>query len=448
MLTDVYNLSHTDLKENTDYEISHIYNRSRGMILFGFNEIVIDLLNRKIQESMVIEADEYARRMKMVFPVDMWMRVCDELGGWIPLKVDALPDGTWCPKGTPFAKITNTDAGFGELVTWWEGVFLHSYFPSGCATEVLSLGSYLKERGTDTNKFHSFGWRGHRSPEDAYWSAKAWNMVMEGTDDFHGVQYTPHAGMSSIPATAHKTIQQFDNELDAFKHTIKACADKEYEAVSLVIDTYDPWDVINNQIPKILEFNQRYDLHLVFRPDSGDVIEQALAIWRHYGSKNENCSVIIGEGMDLQKIKEYDTIFKSQGVPLSFIAYGIGAGFYKHIDRDYLGFSMKTSYSNGKERMKLTISNPYKQSLPGDVNIVKEDGNLVVDYTTHGLYETVYEMDEHSSRPKYKTDEWCDIAKRVNHILNTCETLQEEIILSESVKRKIEEFRQKYLKNN
>ena len=53
LLTDGYNLSHTDLKENTDYEISHIYNRSRGMILYGFNKTVIDLLNTKIEVDMV-----------------------------------------------------------------------------------------------------------------------------------------------------------------------------------------------------------------------------------------------------------------------------------------------------------------------------------------------------------------------------------------------------------
>ncbi len=415
------------------------------MVLFGFNEIVIDLLNRKIQESMVIEANEYANKMGLKFPVDMWMEICDKLHGWIPLKVEALPDGTWCPKGTPFAKVTNTDKGFGELVTWWEGIYLHSYFPSACATEALFLSKYLNERGTDTNKFHSFGFRGHRSLEDAYWAAKAWNMVMDGTDDFHGVQYTPNAGMTSIAATAHKTIQQFDNELDGFKHAIKQAADKEQEVVSLVIDTYDPWRVIEEYIPEILEFNQQYDLHLVFRPDSGDVIEQSLAIWRHYGSKNENCSIIIGEGMDRKKIKNFDKIFKSQGVPLSFISYGIGAGFYKHIDRDYLGFAMKTSYSNGKERMKLTASNPYKQSIPGDTNLVIEDGKLTVEYTTRGLYETVYEMDEHSSRPKYKVDQWCDIAKRVNLLVNSTKKLQKNIVLSKSVETKINEFKRKYL---
>ena len=92
VLTDCYNLSHFFLKKNQDYEISHIYNRSKPMILYGFNEIVIKLLNQKIQESMVMEAEDCARKMGMPFPTEMWMNLVDKLHGWIPLQVEALPE--------------------------------------------------------------------------------------------------------------------------------------------------------------------------------------------------------------------------------------------------------------------------------------------------------------------------------------------------------------------
>ncbi|HEC65997.1 MAG TPA: nicotinate phosphoribosyltransferase [bacterium] len=449
MATDCYNLSHWYLKENMDYEVSHIYNRSRGMILFGFNEIVIDLLNRQIEEWMIMDAEEHARSVGMKFPSKMWYGLIKDMKGYIPLKVEALPDGSWVPKGTPFAQVTNTEEGYGELVTWWEGVFLHSYFPSGCATEAMYLKRYLMERGTDTNKFHSFGFRGHRSMEDAYWAIKAWNMVMEGTDDFHGLQHTPNSNMSTIPATAHKTIQQFDNEIDAFKHAIDKVSEKGQEAVSLVIDTYDPWNIINNHLTDIIDYAQEREIIPVFRPDSGDIKEQAKAIYEkadlHAKGYPPFCGIIIGEGMDRKKIIEFDNYFKENNIPLQYISYGIGAGFYKHIDRDYLGFAMKTAYSNGKDRMKLTKSNPYKQSIPGYVNIVNDNGVMTVDYTKHGLYEIVYEMDERSSRPKYNRVSWCDIAKRVNLYTDPKVPLQEEIVLSPSVEQKKKEFRKRYL---
>ena len=102
---------------------------------------------------------------------------------------------------------------------------------------------------------------------------------------------------------------------------------------------------------------------------------------------------------------------------------------------------MKTSYSNGKDRMKLTKSNPFKRSIPGCVNIVKENNQLVVDYTQKGLYEIVYEMDERSSRPKVNKLDW-DAIK-----LNTIgiNTSQKEILLSSTVKANIKKFEEKYL---
>jgi hypothetical protein len=44
LLTDVYNLSHQMLKENTDWEVSHIVNRQKPMFLFGFDAIVHGVL--------------------------------------------------------------------------------------------------------------------------------------------------------------------------------------------------------------------------------------------------------------------------------------------------------------------------------------------------------------------------------------------------------------------
>ena len=254
LLTDVYNLSHTDLKENVDWEVSHIYNRSRGMILYGFNEIVIDLLNTKIEVDMIEEAQELARQMGLQFPFDMWYKIATELKGRIPLRVQALPDGTWVPKGTPFAQITNTEEGFGELVTWFEAVLLHSYFPSGCATEALAIRQYLEDMGLPLYRVHSFGFRGHHSLEDAYWASTAWNIFLTGTDDYHSKYHTPNAPIKSIPATAHKVIQQFDDEFEGFKRSIDMATKYESKMVALVIDTYDPERVINEMIGKLITY--------------------------------------------------------------------------------------------------------------------------------------------------------------------------------------------------
>jgi len=443
VLTDCYNLSHYYLKENQDYEISHIYNRSKPMILYGFNETVINLLNQRIQESMVMEADECARKMGMKFPIDMWMNVIDKLHGWIPLKVEALPDGTWVPRGTPFAQITNTDEGFGELVTWWEGIFLHTSFPSACATRALEMKHYLEENNLPLHRLHSFGFRGHRSLEDSYWATTAWNMFLTGTDDFHGQYHCPNAKLGSIPATAHKTIQQFDSEKQGFIHAIDQAKAKGHSMVALVIDTYDPVNFIHHIMRDVLEHAEKQGINVVLRPDSGEVLRQAISI---YGMIKlwdfKNVSMIIGEGMSLEKVKEYDKELTKKKIPLEFMNYGVGSGFYNDLDRDYLGFAMKTAYSNGKDRMKLTVSNPYKRSIPGCVNlIVNNHGYMEVEYTQKGLYQTIYEMDEHSTRPKLLRQKWDNIKEIANS--QTC--VQDDIILSKLVEANIKKFEERYL---
>lgn len=144
LLTDAYNLSHQGMKINTDWEVSHIYNRKSGQILFGFHEAISTFLDDiKVTEDMIREAVEVSNRIGMVFPVDLWRRVVLECDGRPPLKVEALPEGTYCPAGTPFAQVSNTVEGFGELVTYWEAIFLHCHFSSSCATEAWKMRKYL-----------------------------------------------------------------------------------------------------------------------------------------------------------------------------------------------------------------------------------------------------------------------------------------------------------------
>ncbi|HYZ96606.1 MAG TPA: nicotinamide phosphoribosyltransferase domain-containing protein, partial [Nitrososphaeraceae archaeon] len=87
VLTDDYNLGHWLMKCNVDWETSHIYNRNRSMILFGFWENVIHTLDTKITDKMIVDANRYAVEMDMPFPRKLFERVVDELNGRIPLCV-------------------------------------------------------------------------------------------------------------------------------------------------------------------------------------------------------------------------------------------------------------------------------------------------------------------------------------------------------------------------
>lgn len=459
MLTDTYNLSHQRLKVNTDWEVSHIYNRADGMILYGFVEMVQRVLKIQVTHDMIDEAQIASKKKGVIFPVELWRRVVDECEGYIPLVIQSLPEGTWCPKGTPFAQVRNTVEGFGEMVTWFEGIFLQSSFPCGTATEAFKMRQYLETLKAEKNydpsfltRIHSFGFRGARSLEDAYWAGTSWNLFLFGTDDFHTMIHTPKAKMSSISALAHKVTQQYDVEYDGYVHTIDATAEAGESVVAIVIDTYDANRFISEYLVPLANYAKDLGVHLVIRPDSGDVKEQVVDIYKQVQLNNlTNVSAIIGEGMSYQEVKRTDFFFNMRQVPLDFVSYGVGGGFYNHITRDTLGFAMKTAYSNGAPRMKFGM-NPLKRSIPDAVRLVlNENGEMMAEREGvetleenlhHNLYEVIYFHDNERKFPVMIKNDWNKTQERALKNLN--KDLQERIVLSDSINELVGEFEKRY----
>ncbi len=454
LLTDAYNFSHQRLKVNTDFEVSHIYNRSAGMILYGFSEMVNSILTIQITQEMVDQLKSVSNTMNIVAPIELFERVVNEFNGYFPIMVQSLEEGTWCPTGTPFAQIRNTVVGFGELVTWLEGIFLQSSFPCGTATEAFHMRRYLEEVKAENNfdesfltRIHSFGFRGHRSLEDAYWASTAWNLFLFGSDDVHSLIHTPKAKIGSISALAHKVTQQYDVEYDGYIHAIDATADAGEKVVALVIDTYDADRFIAQYLVPISKHAQEKGIHIVIRPDSGDVNEQVVEVYKQVQKNNlTNVSAIIGEGMSYQKIQRTDFFFKMRQVPLDFVSYGVGGGFYNHINRDTLGFAMKTAFSNGAPRMKFGM-NPLKRSIPDAVAVIRnEAGELVVeresfDLIIQNLYQPIYFHNGNNS-PLFQMANWNVTQFRALKNLN--QPLQERIVLSDSINDLVKEFEKKY----
>lgn len=463
VLTDDYNLGHWLMKCNVDWETSHIYNRNRSMILFGFWENVIHTLDTKITDKMIVDANRYAVEMDMPFPRKLFERAVDELNGRIPLCVQALREGTFVPKGTPFAQISNTVEGFGELVSWWEGMFVHSFFPSGCATMAFEMRRYLENNKYRLTKIHSFGFRGYQSLEAAYWGGMAWCLFLPGTDDFHLKQHLPTSiKISSINAMAHKVVQQFDSEVDSYKYAISAIADrkgKEWRMLSMVIDTYDAWQFIEKYMPKVISFALDNKVHLVLRPDSGNTLEQGIAILKYKSSNRiERLSCIIGDDMDFERVKYFDTELLKAGLNPNDMTYGIGSGYYNHIDRNLLGFSMKTAFSNKKPRMKFSASG--KTSLPGQVRLAYDEKRRMKVYpynlskqnddesTTPNLYETVYFFDPlgPGNTPVIKHPHYEETWNRAQTVLHEIDNYtHEKIVVSDEILKIMKDIKQDYM---
>jgi nicotinamide phosphoribosyltransferase len=445
--TDGYNLGHGFMKPNNKFGISHGYNRTRGGILFGGAENAASILRRKIDGDQVERAEhKFRTRYQMNWDKGMWMSIVDDLNGYVPMKLEMLPEGIWAPAGTPIFQVRNTEEGYEEINTWFECVYMWNSFATGVASRAFEIWKYQQEKkaqyGYDDSfdmRVHDFSLRGHRSPEDMYWASKAFQLFFIGTDVVPVLWYTPDdIPATSIPAQGHKVVQPFDNEYEAYIKSIDyAASDKGITA--LVIDTYNPWRFINEYLPTLGEYAKSKGVHIVDRPDSGKTLEQAIRIYevaeRHHFT---NVSVIIGEGQSLAVMKSQDIELENRGVPLKFVFNGLGSGLYNDIDRDYMGFSMKTAYSNDADRMK--FSTEFKRSIPGEVRVeYNHEGLLQVlpgdSYSGRNLYEDVYFHDHTTKEPQIYLPDYHDIRDLARTQIETSK--QEKIILSNGIKDKI-----------
>lgn len=259
--------------------------------------------------------------------------------------------------------------------------------------------------------------------------------------------------MGSIAALAHKVTQQYDDEYQCFTNAIDYASACGKNIVALVIDTYDADRVIQEYTIKLAEYAKQQGVHIVFRPDSGDVFNQACQIYTRVATAGyTNVSVIIGESMSFANAKSMDRKFELMGVPLNFISYGIGAGFYKDIERDTLGWAMKTGYSNGAPRMKVVKSDPFKQSIPGIVNLRYVEGELIVypeDIRNGTIYEVIYKHDFFTVKPDIADISDIPAQAIKDRAYNTSgyragEQPQAKIMISNEVKQLIGEITKKY----
>lgn len=371
MRTDVYKLSHPDMVENADFGIAHFYNRKNtGMILYGLNERVIDLLSKPITKDEVKEAVEFGKSVKVEFPEDLFMGVVKEFGGFYPLRVEALPDGTWTPRGTPFAQIRNVAKGYERLIYWIETDLMRAFFPSGCATHAFHMSRYLYQNGLPVEHIHNFADRSYNSDEDAYWGGTAWGVGgLRGTDGFESVAHFPEAGFESIPAAEHSVVQNYKKELDFYRGAIDSFARTERKIGAYPIDTYNADRYVRVYHKDMMAYAEAKGVTIVCRPDSGKVFGQAESILRQATeSGKKHVRAVIGENVTFRRIIEHDLTFRGKKIDPSLVTYGMGGNYHNWITRETHGWAMKACYSNGREVMKLANG---KRSIAGEVDIVK-----------------------------------------------------------------------------
>lgn len=444
---DTYYFSHPGVKINKAVEHALMFNRVKEQIMYGVEDIIEEEFGYPRTAEELLEAGQGAREWGLDYPIEFFEPVITQCKGYLPIEIKGFVSGQYVPKNTPFLSVKNTKIGMGPLAPWGEAMLMMGAFPTACVSRAYEMAQYLKQRNLPIQRIHGFDLRSYRTKAEAKIGGTAWFVGgLRSTDNFLVAQWIRVKGAGSIPAMAHTLVQNFGmgNELESYKKFISDQKTKGYKMVAVVVDTYSTDNFIKKYLDLLMEITNEEGMTIVYRPDSGDVIDFAKRIYYQAKKRDRlNCTkVIIGENVTFERIKQWDKEFELIGIPLDFFAFGIGGGYHRDLNRDTHGWAMKTCYvsnwtgDNGLPEqipvMKFADT-PLKMSIPGPIDVVKTDEGLMVALESEKLgesaYTTLYRFNETFTEPyMYKPD--------LENVMNTVEeqdTTQKEILYSSGV---------------
>ncbi len=379
--TDSYKASHfCQYPENTKFISSYV--EARGgeysrLLFFGLQPFIKEYLQKPITAADISQAEKIIRSHGLPFWLEGWQYILNEHNGYLPLFIEAVPEGSVLPVGNVVCQITNTDPKCFWLTSYIETALLRAiWYPTTVATRSYfikqNLNYYLNKTADDKSgldfMLHDFGSRGCSSQESSALGGMGHLINFVGSDNLVAIaaaQKFYQASMAgfSIPAAEHSTITSWGEarEADAYRNIIEQFSGSP--AVSIVSDSYDLFSAINNLWGRELKSTiENYSGVVVIRPDSGEpvsVVKKCLHLLsKHFGyginAKGykvlpDNIRLIQGDGVSERAISEILHEITNDGFSADNLVFGMGGELLQKVNRDTLGFAMKVSaISDGK----------------------------------------------------------------------------------------------------
>lgn len=464
--TDSYKASmFVQYPENTQVVYSYI--ESRGgkhdeLVFFGLQAFIKEYLTDPITMADVDEAEEIWTAHGEPFNRAGWEYIVNELGGKLPVRIKAAPEGTVIPVHNVMVTIENTDPKCFWLTTYLETALLRAvWYPTTVASNSREIKKIIKRfmvaTGADLGglgfKLHDFGARGVSSNESAMIGGMAHLVNFMGTDTIAAVvgakRYynEPMAGFS-IPAAEHSTITSWgrENEVAAYRNMLRQFG-REGSILAVVSDSYDIFNAVENLWGG--ELRQEVidsGATVVVRPDSGDPVEVvtkvAKLLDKKFGSTVNakgykllnNVRIIQGDGINAESVAAILESLQVNGFCADNVAFGMGGALLGAPQRDDQKFAMKCSAAlvdgtwvdvfkdpitdQGKRSKKgrlelvnrcglgncgfMTLEEQYARENEKVLRVVYEDGELLVEDTFSQVRERAELSEDRPAESRYE----------------------------------------------
>jgi nicotinamide phosphoribosyltransferase len=386
------------------------YIESRGgrfdeTVFFGLQMFIKQYLLKPITAADIDEAEELITEHGLPFYREGWEYILNEYGGYMPVTIRSVPEGTVVPVHNVLLTIENTDKN-----CWWVTSFLETallraiWYPTTVATNsretkriILEALEISGDPSTIGFKLHDFGSRGVSSKESAGIGGLAHIVNFQGTDTIEALiyakRYYSHKGAAaySVPAMEHSTVTSWGRarESDAYRNMINTYGTSG-GIVSIVSDSYNIYEACaifgTTLYASIINSGSK----LVVRPDSGHpatvVLECLYILEQFFGSELNakgyrvlnNVGVLQGDGINIDSIHEILDNIMAEGFSADNIVFGQGGALLQIVNRDDQKFAMKCSAAlvDGAwvEVYKDPITDTGKRSKRGRVTLYFDEG--------------------------------------------------------------------------
>lgn len=387
---------------------------SKGVISFGQQMVmrqIKEMFDKNFfQQHKFFVCNEIQKEYSMYLGYDYDISHIEDLYdlGYLPIKVKALPEGSFCPYGVPVLTIVNTKPEFFWLTNFLETLLSNLlWLPMTSATTAHHYKGVLTEAALKTDREsigfvefqgHNFAMRGMSGLDSAMYAGLGHATSFLGDDGLptiHGARkYYDTTGpvVHSVNATEHSVMCAGGAEVGAELETFRYLMGQFPTGIlSIVSDTWNLWDVLTVFLPALKSEIMKRDGKIVIRPDSGDPVDiicgmqmldtsnknigddisyydhddlQITKVKPHHkgviellwdlfgGTTNEqgykvldpHIGAIYGDSITPQRAQDICDRLEAKGFASTNVVLGIGSFTYQYVTRDTHGFAMKATY--------------------------------------------------------------------------------------------------------
>ena len=387
----------------TEYVSSYVESRGglyQSTLFVGLQAYLREYLMRPITLEDIDEAEFIER--------ELWLGVLNDHDGYLPVEIEAVPEGTVLPPKNVLVQLINTDPKYWWVTSFFETALLRAiWYPTTIGTVSWLAKQVIRntlEHTSDNpqilrHMLYDYGARGVSSQESAALGGLAHLVNFNQSDTVPGIIaakrfYNAGHVSNSGPNSEHAGFCAWgrENEAAALRNMLEMY--RNNGVALLLSDSYDHESCVKNIIGgELKEMVKSFPGLVGVRPDSGDVIQVTADtvewLMDAFGFETNSkgfkvlpafVRVVQGDGLNFDALAKIFIEMERRGQSAENAVFGMGGGLLQQHNRDTMNFGQKASAVcvNGvwRDIFKAPTGSEFKVSKKGRLALKYDKGTF------------------------------------------------------------------------